>query len=355
MTSKRILIVLPNLRGGGVERMRLVLADEFHRRGYSVELALGQRKGELLGKVPDHVLLHDLAAPRLRSMVRPLAALIRERKPLAVLGAMWPLSGLVATAARLSQHPCRVVVSEHNTLSDSAPGTLNRLAMGTAMPAAYMLCDGVVTVTAAVARDLSRLTRLPTSTFTVIHNPAQLHEAPKELAPPTTGKRILTVGTLKEQKDQATLIRSFAAAFPDDTQLVILGEGPLRGSLEQLANELGVSDRVLLPGFDENPGRWYASSDLFVLPSRWEGFGNVLVEALSLGVPVVSSDLPPTREVLEGGKFGRLVEMGNVPAFAEAMKETLDSPPNPDELRAKAADFAPHIIAGRYLKLLAPA
>jgi glycosyltransferase involved in cell wall biosynthesis len=165
---------------------------------------------------------------------------------------------------------------------------------------------------------------------------------------------ILGAGVFCEQKDFATLIRAFArlrALRP--TRLVILGNGPERPALQKLAQSLGIDKDVDMPGFVDNPYSYMARANLFTLSSAWEGFGNVLAEAMGLGTPLVATDCPNgPSEILDGGRLGRLVPVGDDKALAKAMEETLLSPPRPEILRDAARRFAVDDIAAQYREAL---
>jgi glycosyltransferase involved in cell wall biosynthesis len=135
--------------------------------------------------------------------------------------------------------------------------------------------------------------------------------------------------------------------------LVILGEGRLRRELETLATTLGISQDVSMPGFSENPYAFMARASVLTLSSAWEGFGNVIAEALACGCPVVSTDCPSgPAEVLKNGAFGTLVPVGNDKALAEAILAVLDKPPERERLRARASEFNIDTISEKYLQLL---
>lgn len=207
---------------------------------------------------------------------------------------------------------------------------------------------------------MAKLGNVPRDHVTVIHNPAATGrfvslQASKRPIPPDAGPMIVTVGTLKPVKRHDLLIRAFAKLDFPGARLCIVGEGQERSRLELLASELGVSARVLMPGFQPDPSTWYAHADLFVLSSDHEGFGNVIVEALEQGTPVVSTDCPVgPREILQGGRFGTLVPVGDVDALAAAMKEALCASHDRAALMRRAADFSLEKASTAYLDLLLP-
>jgi glycosyltransferase involved in cell wall biosynthesis len=136
---------------------------------------------------------------------------------------------------------------------------------------------------------------------------------------------------------------------------MLLGEGALRDELVRLAASEGVGGQVLMPGFVADPGPYFRSADLFVLSSDHEGFGNVILEALACGVPVVSTDCRSgPAEILAGGQFGRLVPVGDAAAMASAMREALDQDHDRAALRRRAAEFSVTRAADQYLELMFP-
>ena len=164
---------------------------------------------------------------------------------------------------------------------------------------------------------------------------------------------ILGVGRLTQAKDFPTLIRAFALVRKKHpARLMILGEGEERSKLETLVQELGLEKEVSLPGFVDNPYKYMKRAAVFVLSSKWEGFGNVLVEAMALGTPVVSTNCPSgPAEILENGRWGRLVPVGDVYALAEAIIETLDEEHHPD-VANRAKDFAVELAVEKYINVL---
>jgi glycosyltransferase involved in cell wall biosynthesis len=169
---------------------------------------------------------------------------------------------------------------------------------------------------------------------------------------------VITVGRHAEQKDHETLIRAFARTRQRvPARLVLIGQGPLRGELEGLARELGVAESVVFAGWQANPFAWLARSDLFVLSSRYEGFGNVIVEAMACGLPVISTDCPSgPNEILRNGEDGLLVPVADVEALADAMTNVLTDEALRSKLAQKASrrapDFDISVIGPQYETLL---
>ena len=229
------------------------------------------------------------------------------------------------------------------------------------MAVGYRLAHARVGVSAGVAHDIATLSGLARARFEVIHNPASPRPDPaghavvfaESLWPRPSGGRIVTVGSLKAQKNHPLLLHALARVSHLDACLTIVGAGAAEAELRRLAAELGIAERVVLAGFHPDPTPFYNTADLFVLSSNYEGFGNVIVEALAQGLPVVSTDCPSgPGEILEGGRWGTLVPVGDADALAAAIDRALETPHDPAALRRRAADFAPEIAARKYLDLL---
>jgi len=226
----------------------------------------------------------------------------------------------------------------------------------------YPSADGIIAISRGVAEDLAALLSMPERRIDTIYNPvdqdAIRRRALEPLDDPWLGDRgapiVLGVGKLRRQKDFETLIRAFAQLRKRrPARLLLLGEGPERAGLEALARALGVADAVRLAGYAPNPAAWMARASVLALSSAWEGFSNVLVEALACGCPVVSTDCPSgPSEILEGGAIGPLVPVGDDTAFAAALDRVLARPPDADKLQASVSRFTVDAAAERYLQVL---
>ena len=359
---RKIAVLLPDLRAGGAELQSLRLAEEWIGQGIEVTFVLRRAQGELLETVSDEITIVDLKATRVRNALVPLVHFLKRADATALLVAMWPLTALAPMAAKLAGYRGRVVISEHSPLSIAYKGRggLHRLALRTSMRLAYPMADARIAVSSGVADDLAQLSGMRRGNFEIIHNPV-IRGNRRAISTPCPSlienverPLILAVGTLKKVKRFDLLIEAFSR-LPIDAVLCILGEGPARPELEQLIEMRGIQNSVLMPGFIADPGPWYAQADLFVLCSDYEGFGNVIVEAMEHGVPIVSTDCPfGPREILCDGRYGRLTPVGDASALANAIQETLRVERNAEALKLRALDFSVERIAKRYLGELLP-
>jgi glycosyltransferase involved in cell wall biosynthesis len=360
----RISILLPDLRYGGVERVRVKLAYEFKKLGHDVEFVLMQKRGELLQEVVASFKIVDLNVTRVRNMPHALIRYLNNNCPDSLLVAMWPITTMAAICAKLSKCDCHVLLSEHCQLSSQyrVKGILHWITMRASMAVGYRLAHARVGVSSGVAADSSKLAYMKANGFQVIYNPLLYENKIVDTSNVDAhntwgvnrGARILTVGRFKSQKNQTLLINAFAKIKSiSNAKLMLIGNGNDADKLQELVAKLGISDQVEFLGYQNDPTPFYATADLFVLSSDYEGFANVIVEALSFGLPVVSTDCPSgPSEILENGRYGRLVPVGDVDALAQAIEETLNTPVDKEALIRRAADFSPEIAARKYLDLL---
>jgi glycosyltransferase involved in cell wall biosynthesis len=358
----RISLVLPSIGLGGAEIVNIALAVELLRRNILVDIvtASDQPSSHLL--VPEGVRLVVLSARRLRNVMLPFIDYLRREQPDVSLVSMWPLTAVCVAAHRFARSQSRLILSEHNTLSVQYRnrGLAHRLTLQNSIALTYPFAHERVAVSAGVADDLAKLSGIARDRFSVIYNPVLMSRcagpdqaAAEEAWGGWRGPRILTVGRFKAQKNHPLLIRAFKKLLAiRDARLLMLGAGDLFEATENFAREMGVAGKVIMPGAVSDPTPYYRSADLFVLSSDYEGFGNVIVEALACGLPVVSTDCKSgPAEILDDGRYGRLVPVGDAEALACAIDEALAAKHCCEELIQRAADFAPRRIADQYLKL----
>ena len=362
--AARIALVVPSLAGGGIATVLLVIARGLAERGHAVDLVVFNRSGALAGRVPGNVRLVDLDTRKLVAALPKLVAYLNREHPGLVIAASW-YGVLVALAAKRFCRPgVRVWVRQDNVHSIQARMARPRnRAVLRAIRLLLPSAERIVAVSTGVAEDLERCVPRIAGRVRVIPNPVP-HDDIAAMAAEAPGHPwfgdpgvpvVLSAGRLVGQKDFATLIRAFAGvAKARPARLVILGEGPERNALAGLARELGLAGRVALPGFVANPFAWMARARVFAVSSIYEGLSMVLVEAMACGTPVVSTDCPyGPREVLEDGKWGPLVPVGDPAALAAAILETLRDPPPPDGLVSRSRAFSVEACIARHLALMA--
>lgn len=364
--NRKIALLLPDLRGGGAEKVAVNLANDFCVRGYSVDFLLVRKEGVFLDELDSRITVVDLHGRRMRHAFWPLVQYLRHHQPPVLLAFMWPLTVLAISARIAARVATRVIVSEHTTWSDAeivkrstATRWMSRFTMHLLFPRA----DGIIAVSRGSADDLARFAGIDRRLITVVYNPVvgklsrDFIETPEPLAW-SIGEhyRVLAVGSLKPVKDYPTLLTAFEKVLRQcDARLLILGEGERRTELESLIRRLGLDNRVYMPGFAKDPMPYYRQANLFVLSSKLEGLSNVIIEALSVGTPVVSTDCPcGPREILCDGKYGCLVPVGDPDALAVAMLQALSEEPDRESLRARAKEFSVDKIAQEYLEVLFP-
>jgi glycosyltransferase involved in cell wall biosynthesis len=386
-----IAVFIKSLQGGGAERVMLMLASAFARLGCKVDVLVASRQGHLHEVIPGDVTIHMLTKagrlrllfpflrlakgnwqaflklyfrkiPRIAKALPALNKHLRKSRPDAVLSTLPGANIVAAWAVRLAGSSSSLVLREANQFSavQHTKDNFGHLLLPLAKRW-YPTADAIIAVSEGVREDIVNALQLPTEKTVAILNPVDLQHIrmrAAEALPEDSGLQdgcrfVLAAGKLEPQKDYITLVRAFAMARNRrDTRLVILGEGSLGGKLRTLAEELGISDLVLLPGFVANPYAYMRRATVFVLSSAWEGCPNVLLEALACGCPIVSTDCPSgPKEILANGKYGALVPVRDSAALASGIEMALDGGGIAHVPEAALKDYAIERVACRYLKL----
>ena len=396
--KRRLAFYMHHLRGGGVSKMRLIIAGALANRGHEVDLVVCESGGNLSGQEPENVHMVHLEpsswararlyalfgdpgglpplagfalGPRTNSATLPylpdLARYLRERQPDVLYVATTFMAVEAAIALRRVKGPTKFVVSEHIHFTPDHPvvSGWNAWYIRPLLHRTYSRADAVLAISEGVADEVARRSGFPRERIQTITNPTvtpQVEEKAREPLDhpwfqPGQPPVVLGVGRLSRSKDFATLVRAFAQVRQSrPLRLVILGDAKTErktakriSDLMELATELGVAEEVDLPGFVTNPYQYMARAAVYVLSSHYEGLPNGLIEAIACGCPVVSTDTPSGPfEILEGGKYGPLVPIGDVDAMAHAIEKVLDQPPDREWMRRRAADFSVDVATDRY-------
>lgn len=360
--KKHLALFVPSLRGGGAEKVTVNLANAFAKKGLKVDLLLAQAEGVYLKAVEPMVRVVDLRAKRVVYALRPLAQYLRQERPDGVITVLNHANVVGIASWLLAGRPCQIVVTEHNSVSHSKTNSVRARLVKTLMPVLYNFATHVVAVSKGVASDLASM-GVKKKKLHTIYNPIVdaevLEQALKDCPDPWFKEKdtpiVLAVGRLEPQKDLILLIQAFhLLAKQCNAKLVILGDGPMKAQIESTVVGLNLADRVKLLGFVENPFAFMSRASVLVLSSRWEGFANVLVEAMACGSPVVATDCPSgPSEILENGKWGRLVPVGDVNQLSEAIKATLKDGRSVD-VRKRASEFGVQDAVESYISLVFP-
>lgn len=360
---RRVVLYVPDLSAGGAERVALNLLEALPAPDLQVTLLVNRMHGPLMAGLPPGSKVVSLSASRTLAAFWPLVKFLRRERPDCLIAFLSFNNILAVWANLIAGRPSRVVTTVHAPLSHEtrAHASLHFRLVPLLYRATLPLAAAVVTVSRGVGIDLCRMLSRDIE-FTVIHNPVVTPrlldlarcEVEHPWFAPGQDPVILGVGRLHDCKNPQLLVEAFArlpAAIR--VRLVLIGDGPLRPELEALIARHELTDRVVLLGGNPNPWRYMARARLLVLSSRYEGFGNVLVEAMATGLPVVSVDCPygPT-EILAGGQWGRLVPSADADALAAAIIAALGEPADAAALRRRANEFSVAAIAERYRSLI---
>ena len=402
-----IALAIPSLRtGGGVVPVVMQLATGLADQGHQVDVVMfslqigrlerlspsvrlvsldpghDQAKGSVPVEFRNRVLLLDIESPTwlarwkmwlkilqlckwdpraahlFEDVRRTLAMLayIRQEKPDCILASAPGSEYAVLSAGHFASSPPVLISAIHSALRSSwKPRSKYRLLLPHA--------DRLVAVSQGLGKSLANLPYIDESNVSTIYNPVYSDEMPKScLASPDhpwiqdpSSPIVLAAGTFLRKKGFASLIRAFGRLSERrSVRLLILGDGKWRQRLEKLVDRLDLNDRVSMPGSVNDPLSYMARAAVFVLSSRQEGFGLVLVEAMACGCPVVSTDCPyGPAEILEGGRWGELVPVGKDAELADAIERTLDNPLPREVLQRRARFFSVDRAIDQYEKLIA--
>lgn len=351
MPQRHFLFYTHGLVGGGAERVWALLASGFKARGarvtFAVDFEAMQNRGFLDPSIPVEVLGQGHV-----TAVRSLARLLRWIKPDAALAAVGASNGKILLARALSGWRGALVLSHHGRF-DAEHRLLGRLTY-LATPLTSRLADRTVVVSEDLRSYLlASFWADPRRTVTI---PNGIQLPPRTVVPHAGELRgrpdtVLAIGRLVPEKGMATIIEAMALTRPS-TRLIILGEGPERANLIASAARLGMADRVELRGYVADPSPVFGEAKLLALASTTEAFGNVVVEGLAHGLAVVATRCGGPVEILENGRYGRLVAVGDAPALAQAIEAGLADPGDPAAHRVRADSFSVEVAVDRYAQLL---
>lgn len=358
----KLFILRPTLGQGGADRVSLTLLQQLSRERFDLSLVLVKKDGVLLEDLPPDVGVYTLDASNVLTAWWPLSRLLKLHQPDVLFSTSSGTNVTAVWARQLARYAGRVLLSERNVLFHGQK-TWKRRLMTTFKRLTYERADLVTAVSQGVKDDLIAELHLPPDKIQVVYNPILTSDLPaladESVDHPWFAEStpiILGVGRLVPEKDFATLLRAFALVRAQrPCRLLILGEGNGRTELLQLAQTLGVTPDVDLPGFDKNPFKYMARCTMFVLSSRFEGLPGVLIQAMACGAPVIATDCPsgPSEIITVDGQDGFLTPVGDAQAMVEKILFLLDNPEKREVMgrhgRESAERFRAETVMARYV------
>jgi len=351
-------ILAPLKEWGGIERNIVILCEEFLKFGVKPQLLL-TREGQTPypDKIPSEVEIIDLHSKRKFDATFKLIRYLKQTKLDALFTYKDHAAKIAVMARSIGKIDIPIFINVTNTLSHTLRRPLKkRFALWI-----YPRANKITANSQGVKDDMITM-GIPEQKIQVIYNPTITQDlaqrSKQKVEHPWINEKelpiVLGVGRLSQSKDFITLLKSFALLQKHKpSRLIIIGEGPERKNIQDKISELNIQNKVHLPGYISDPIPWMANSDVFVLSSRYEGLGNVLIEALAAGTPVVSTNCPSgPAEILQSGKIGPLVPVGDVQSMTEAIAKVLESPPQPELIRQGLERFHSDVVAGQCLDLM---
>ncbi|WP_438749345.1 glycosyltransferase [Pararhizobium sp. O133] len=361
---RRYAFLANSMKHGGIERVVLALCNGMQERDVDITLILRMKTGQYVEDLHPRLKVIELGhASMARGFPKLLWLLLREQFDVVVCGG--DQQAIAAALVNLVPFQrTRYVITEHSNpiLNDKATKTIKTKVARLFRSWLFPRVAHIITVSGGLRAPLIQSFGCDPDRTTTIYNPIPVAQIQEKAAAPVQHRWlaqhdmpvILSVGRLDIAKNFIGLIEAFAIVRKTrDARLLIVGDGPERDSLEKKAAGLGLGHDIDLPGFSENPYSYMSKADIFVLSSQWEGFAIVVAEALACGQKVVATDCPSgPAEILDGGRYGRLVPVADPQCMAEAIIEVLDEDSDKAALQARAAEFSVDIAVDRYLALM---
>lgn len=360
-----IALYLPSMNGGGAEKVSSSLANFFITEGFKVDLLLTKKTGKFLKLLDDNVNIIELSGKRVALDIIPLLNYVRKSSPKVIISSMTHCNLILATVAVISKKDCKYVGTEHTNFSQAIynHSYFKKCLIKVLIKNLYTQLNGIVSVSSGVKSDL--ITHFPKleSKIEVIYNPFDLsfihNEALKDcmhawLQPNREYKTILSIGRLTYAKDYKNLIRAMTIVNKTlNARLIILGEGEMEEDLKNyiLANHL--SHIIHMAGFEANPFSYLSRADVYVLSSKHEGLPSSLIEALVCNTSIISTDCPSgPSEILQEGKWGKLVPVGDSEALSNAIINVLSEERLKVDTSNRAIDFSVSNIGNKYIEYI---
>jgi len=321
-------------------------------------------RGVYQNEVLDGIEIIDLKSKRVLSSFFPVKQFLLKVEPDVIFSSIAHLNLLILFIKKvLGKTKSKFVIRESNTLSELNKRNRNikNIIIEKLVKKFYPKADLIIAPSKGVASDLLYNYKINNKKVEIINNPIDynllLSLSKKPLndsyLEQSSSKFIIGVGALTKQKDFETLIKAFSIVKKiHNCKLIILGEGPERQTLENLINELNLEEHVHMPGFVKNPFNYLKASDVFVLSSLYEGLPNVLIQAMLLKLPCISTNCKSgPKEILMNGEYGQLVVIGDQLIMSKAIVNVLEGRWKSTSIKGLEKEYSLRQIVSQYLKI----
>lgn len=360
--KKTLLFISPNLGGGGAEKILLTLLQSLNRDKFDISLLLVSFKGEYVNEIPKDIKLIELNINRVRHAIFKIVNVINKEKPDLIFSTISYMNIALLFLKPFFNNNSKIVIRSANTISKAVASypLIKRVAYMFLYKFYYPKADLIISQSNKMHYDLNKFLKIDDKKIKRIYNPINLTKV-QELSEgsnpfsDTQTVNILAAGKLRYQKGFDLLLSAFKKIINNgyDVKLTILGEGPLRESLLNEVKKMNLENEVTFLGFVSNPYIYYKHADVFVLSSRWEGFPNVLLEAIACNCKVVATDCESgPSEIIGKNEFGILVEEGNIDAIESGILEMIRHNNKYNSVKRRALDFDIDKIVLEYEEIL---
>jgi glycosyltransferase involved in cell wall biosynthesis len=317
---KKILFILPNCRGGGAEKVTLQLLQNLDRKKFQLKLVLLQYAGEFIAEIPKDVKVIDLKIKHVRYSIFKLIKLIKTEQPDIVYSTLTHLNIVICILAFIIK--TKIVIRESNIISSLITSNIQKILYKIVIRNA----DTIVAQSEDMKEDLIKNFAVNSKKIVLINNSVNIDfiqkKAEEQIDTFFANKKLLvSVGRLSYQKGFDLLIESFSKINNHNYYLVIIGQGIEEEKLRKMAKDANIENRIIFTGFQENPYKYIANADFLISSSRFEGFPNVVIEALACGTPVIANKYKGGINEIINETVGNIIDIRNSDEFQNCLSQ----------------------------------
>lgn len=349
--KKKVFFIISSLNAGGAEKVFWLLSQHFNKTLYEVTIILLNGKKTFFSKSLEGVSIIDLKTRKASLSFFKLLKLLRKERPYAIYATGGQINALLGFTSFFINIPI-LIARPANVADIKVTGFKSKL-LSSFLRICYCRCNTIVCQSEEIKASLINKYNISSGKMVIIPNPVLPSNTIKHLNGSHSRKQIVIVGRLAKQKGHERLLEIFEQ-LPENYTLTIAGDGPLKNQIAEKIELLGLRNRVKMLGLVSDITDLVAKHDLFVLPSYFEGFPNAVVEALSVGTPVVAFKVGGISAIVKDDFNGYIVEQDDLQTFKDCIIKGVNKHWNHGSIRQDASDrFSIGAIVNNYEKLIA--